>query len=95
MNSKTGRLSANSVKPAASGKKWAPVSRVKYDTSSANDYAMLDALNNKTIQLGAWGATSTRTYDIKVEFLDAGPGGADNNFQGSSSAIDLGWELTS
>ena len=68
---------------------------VDLDTSSANDYAMLDALNNKTIQLGAWGATSTRTYDIKVEFLDAGPGGADNNFQGSSSAIDLGWELTS
>jgi hypothetical protein len=64
-------------------------------SSPANDWAMLDQLNNKTIQLGAWSTTSTRLYDIKVEFLDAGPGGADNNFQGSSSAIDLGWELTS
>jgi hypothetical protein len=68
---------------------------IDLDPSSANDWAMLDQLNNKTIQLGPWGATSTRSYDIKVEFLDGGPSGADNNYQGSSSAIDLGWELTS
>ncbi len=70
-------------------------SPVDLDTSSANDWAMLDALNNKTIQLGAWTGGVTRGYDIKVEFLDGGPNGADNNYQGASSAIDLGWELTS
>ena len=70
-------------------------SPVDLDTTSANDWAMLDTLNNKTIQLGAWSAGVTRGYDIKLEFLDGGPSGADNNYQGSSSAIDLGWELTS
>jgi hypothetical protein len=68
---------------------------VDLDPSTANDWAMLDALNSKTIQLGAWAANATRAYDIKVEFLDGGPNGADNIYQGSSSAIDLGWELTS
>jgi hypothetical protein len=64
--------------------------------NAANDFAMLDQLNNRTIQLGPWGATSTRSYDIKVEFLDSGgANGSDNIYQGSSSQIDLGWELTS
>jgi hypothetical protein len=68
---------------------------IDLDTASANDWMMLDQLNGKTIQLGPWGATSARTYVVKVEFLDGGPSGADNNYQASSSQIDLGWELTS
>jgi hypothetical protein len=68
---------------------------VDLDPLSANDWAYLSALNNKTIQLGAWAANATRSWDIKVEFVDGGPSGADNAYQGAQSSIDLGWELTS
>jgi hypothetical protein len=48
-----------------------------------------------SLPLGGWAVNEAHTYTFQVELPDSGPGGADNEYQGSSSSVDLHWELTS
>ena len=48
-----------------------------------------------SVDLGAWTAGQSDVFDFTVELPDTGPGGADNEYQGSTSSVALHWELTS
>jgi spore coat-associated protein N len=45
--------------------------------------------------LGTWIPGETHTYDFEVLLPDSGPGGADNQYMGSSVSADFDWESTS
>ena len=48
-----------------------------------------------SLPLGAWAVGEAHTYSFQVELPDSGPNGADNEYQGAASSVDLHWELTS
>jgi hypothetical protein len=48
-----------------------------------------------SLNLGAWAVAQSDVFDFTVELPNGGPGGADNEYQGSTASVDLRWELTS
>jgi hypothetical protein len=48
-----------------------------------------------SVDLGSWAEDDAHVYEFEVLLPDTGAQGADNEYQGASTSVDLTWELTS